>query len=73
VKKVKKTNDYSVFQKRSGRYAVRDNDKKWLHGEDKTKVLLGEGLIKLPEPKPAAPAEPEAAPAEESTEAAPAS
>ena len=75
MKKVKKAKDYSIFQKRSGRYAVRSGDKQWLHGEEKTKILLGEGLIKLPEPKPAAPAEPEAppAPAEESQEEAPAS
>lgn len=73
MKKVKKTNEYSIFQKRSGRYAVRGSDKQWLHGEDKTKILLGEGLVKVPEPKPAAPAEPEAAPAEESQEEAPAS
>ena len=56
MKKIKQTNEYGIFQKRSGRYAVRDAKKHWVHGEDKTKVLLAEGLMKLPEPKPAAPA-----------------
>jgi hypothetical protein len=69
VKKIKQTNEYGIFQKRSGRYAVRDVKKQWVHGEDKTKVLLAEGLVKLPEPKPAAPAEPEEAPASEDTPA----
>lgn len=62
MKKIKKAGDYSIFQKRSGRYAVTGKDKKLVHGEDKAKILLAEGLIKVAEPKPAAPAE---APAEE--------
>lgn len=67
MKKLKKTGEYSIFQKRSGRYAVRDTNKQWIHGEDKTKLLLAEGLIQIPEPKPAAPPE---TPAEEAPEAA---
>ncbi len=70
MKKIKQTNEYGIFQKRSGRYAVRDTKKQWVHGEDKTKVLLAEGLMKLPEPKPAAPEE---APAAEASEDTPAS
>ena len=70
MKKIKKTNEYGIFQKRSGRYAVRDTKKQWVHGEDKTKVLLAEGLMKLPEPKPAAREE---APAAEASEDTPAS
>ena len=58
MKKVKKTDEYSIFQKRSGRYAVRNSEKRLIHGEDKTKVLLAEGLIKLPAPKPAPAQEP---------------
>jgi len=53
VKKVKTAGDYSIYQKRSGRYAVRDQAKKWVNAEDKTKVLLDAGLIKVSEAKPA--------------------
>jgi hypothetical protein len=63
VKKVKTTADYNIFQKRSGRYAIQDKQKNWIRGEDKTKVLLAEGLIRIAEPKPAAQEQPEEAPA----------
>jgi hypothetical protein len=59
MKKVKTTADHSIFQKRSGRYAVRDKNKQWVHGEDKSKVLLEAGLITLAEPKPKAAETPE--------------
>ena len=49
---VKKTAEYTILKKRSGRYAVRGADKKWVTGEDKVKILLAEKLIKAPEPKP---------------------
>jgi hypothetical protein len=54
VKKVKTTGDHRIFQKRSGRYAVQDKNKRFLHGDDKTKVLLEAGLVTGPEPKPKA-------------------
>lgn len=55
---VKKTADYTIFQKKSGRYAVRAKNKQWLHAADKTQVLLAEALITQPRPKaPAAAAE----------------
>lgn len=67
---VKKTDEYTVYKKKSGRYGVQGSNKKWINGEEKIKILLAEGLIKTTAPKPAeAPAE-EAA--EESVEAAPA-
>jgi hypothetical protein len=56
MQQVKKTGDYTVFQKKSGRYAVQGKDKKWLHGEDKTRVLVDEQLVKVLTAK-AAPAE----------------
>lgn len=59
MKKVTTAGDYNIYQKRSGRYAVQDQDKKWVNAEEKTKVLLDAGLIKVSEPKPAAPDEPE--------------
>ena len=70
---VKKTDDYTIYKKRSGRYAVKNKDKKYLSEKEKIEILLKEKLIKLsPRKKPeeAAPAAEEAAPAAE--EAAPA-
>ena len=46
MKVIKKTQEYVVYQKGSGRYAVKDADKNWVNGEEKVKVLLAEGLIK---------------------------
>tara|TARA_Y100000385_G_C12937265_1_gene569402 strand:+ start:161 stop:397 length:237 start_codon:yes stop_codon:yes gene_type:complete len=67
---VKKTDNYTVFKKRNGRYSVQGKNKKWINGDEKAKILADEGLIKLsvaaPAPKEEAPAE-EAAPAAEAT------
>ena len=65
---VKKTPEYTVYEKRSKRYAVKGSDKKWINGDDKVKILLAEKLIevKLPAPKVEEPEEVAA----ESTEAA---
>lgn len=49
---VKKANEYTIMKKRSGRHAVLNNkDQKFVKGEEKTKILLKEGLIKLSTPK----------------------
>ncbi|MGB5324099.1 MAG: hypothetical protein WBN40_01575 [Pseudomonadales bacterium] len=65
MKVVKRTAEYTIFQKRNQRYGVKGADKKWVNGEDKVKVLLAEGLVKAPQPKAAEPEpEAEAAPAE---------
>ncbi|WP_370980613.1 hypothetical protein [Agaribacterium sp. ZY112] len=61
MKLVKKSAEYSVFQRRDGRYAVRGTNSNWINGEDKVEILYKEELLKKPEPK----AEPEEAPAEE--------
>lgn len=67
---VKKTAEYEIVKKRSGRYGVRGADRKWVNADEKVKILLAEKLIKAPEPKPAeAEAAPEEAPAEEAPEA----
>jgi hypothetical protein len=55
---VKKTAEYTVFKRADGRHAVQGNDKKFINGEDKVKILTEEGLLTAPTPKPA---EPEAA------------
>jgi hypothetical protein len=52
VELVKKTDDYSIYQKRSKRYAVRDANYKWVGGDEKVKILLKEKLIKAAAPKP---------------------
>ena len=75
---VKKTGEYTIYKKKSGRYGVQGSNKKWINGDEKIKILLSEGLIKATAPKPveAAPAEEaateEAAPASEASEEAPA-
>lgn len=59
---VKKTGEYTIYKKKSGRYGVQGSNKKWINGDEKIKILLGEGLIKTTAPKPAeAPAEEPAA------------
>jgi hypothetical protein len=61
VKKVTTTGDYSIYQKRSGRYAVQDKAKNWVNAEEKTKILLEAGLIAASAPKPVPSDEPEEA------------
>lgn len=48
---VKKTKSYTVIKKRSGRFGVLGANGKWINGNDKIKILLEEGLIKVPAPK----------------------
>ena len=79
MKVIKKTKDYVIYQKSSGRYAIKDADKNWVNADEKIKILLAEKLIKAvaaaPAPKKTeeAPAAPDEAPAEEaSVEEAPA-
>ena len=65
MKKAQQAGDYSIYQKRSGRYAVQDKAKKWVNGEEKTKILLEAGLIRVSEPRPAAADEPQETPSGE--------
>lgn len=54
MKLVKKTEQYSIYQRRDERYAVKDANKKPVNGEAKSKILLEEDLIKAMVPaKPA--------------------
>ncbi len=41
---------YRLIKKRSGRYAIVQKGK-YIHGDAKVKILVAEGLIKLPRPK----------------------
>ena len=69
MKVVKKTDEYAILKRRDNRFAVVDNNKRPINGEDKAKILSAEGMIKIPEPK-AAPVE-EETPADDATETAP--
>ncbi|MCO4753248.1 MAG: hypothetical protein KC478_02145 [Bacteriovoracaceae bacterium] len=64
MEKVKATENYTIFKKKSGRYGVKGSNKKWINGDEKAQILSTEGLIKLSKAaeKPAEEA------AEESTE-----
>lgn len=65
MKEVKKTPEYTIYQKKSERYAVKGADKKWVNGEDKVKILLKEKLITAAKPKPVEEEAPAEAPAED--------
>jgi hypothetical protein len=61
MKVVKKTENYTIYSRRDGRYAVTDPDRKPVNGEDKVRILVEEGLLKVAAPAPKAEPEPEAA------------
>ena len=63
MKVVKKTDEYRVLQKRSGRYAIRTVMGEWVNGSEKIKILIEAGLI-----KGALPREPEEDPSSEKSE-----
>jgi hypothetical protein len=48
---VKKTADYQIFKKRSGRYCVQTKDQAWVKGDDKLQILVKEGFVKISAPK----------------------
>jgi len=54
---VKKTAEYTIYQKRNARYAIKNANNKIVNGEEKVKILLAEDLIKLTTAAPAAPEE----------------
>lgn len=64
MKPVKKTAEYTIYERNDKRYAVRGANRKWINGDDKVAILYKEELLKKPEPKPEEPAA-----AEESAEA----
>jgi hypothetical protein len=70
MKLLKKTSEYSIFARGDDRYAVKGADKKPVNGDDKVRILLAEGLIKVTEPSAPAEPEPEAEAVEEAAEAA---
>ena len=42
MKVIKKTKEYVVYQKASGRYAVKDANKNWVNADEKVKILLAD-------------------------------
>ena len=83
MKLVKKTADYSIYQRSDDRYAVQDANKQPINGDEKVRILVAEDLIKVSLPADPAPeeageeeaveaAEEEAAPADEAAEEEPA-
>lgn len=54
MKTVKKTAEYTIFQRNDDRYAVRGEGRKWINGEDKVAILKKEKLLKTPKAKPKA-------------------
>lgn len=65
MKTVKQAAEYTVLERRDGRYAVRGKDKKWINGEAKVEILVKEGFLKKEKPKAKPKPEAEAASAEE--------
>ncbi len=53
MESVKKTKEYNIYKKKSGRYAVKNAKGQPINKEEKIKILLSEKLIKL-SPKKAA-------------------
>lgn len=58
---IKTAGQYTIVKKRSGRFGVKDQRGRWVNGDEKVKVLLAEGLIKVTEPKKEEPAAEESA------------
>lgn len=54
---VKETKEFKILKKRNGRFGVKNAKGAWINKEEKVKILLAEGLIKLAEPKKEEPAE----------------
>ncbi len=72
MKLVKKTAEYSIYQRRDNRYAVKDAGRNPVNAEEKVRILAAEGLVSAPPPPAPAAEEPaaEEAAAEAAEEAA---
>lgn len=60
MKVIKNTAEYTVYQKRTGRYAVKSDTKGWINEADKVAILIAEGLLQAPKVKAPEPVEPAA-------------
>ncbi len=52
MKEIKSVGENKIFEKKSGRYAVKGGDKKYINGDEKAKILADAGLMTIPAPKP---------------------
>ncbi len=50
-----KTDEYTIYQKRSERYAIRRSNDTWVNGDEKVIILLEHKLIEAAAPKPPEP------------------
>ena len=50
MKVIKKTKEYTVYQKGSGRFAVKNSEHNWVNGDDKVAILQAHGLVKTAAP-----------------------
>jgi hypothetical protein len=50
MKVVKKTAEYTIYQRGDDRYAVKDARKKAVNGDDKVRILVAEGLLSVAAP-----------------------
>ncbi|MEZ5571735.1 MAG: hypothetical protein R3E64_06890 [Halioglobus sp.] len=72
MKLVKKTAEYTVFQRGDGRYAVQGANRKPINGDQKVQILVAEDLLKVTLPaKPTVEAAVEGDSAEESEATSP--
>lgn len=71
MKVVAKTDEYTIYQRRDERYAVKDENRQWINGDAKVAILVEHKLIDAAVPKaaPEAPAEEAAAEEEVAAEA----
>jgi len=70
VKVVARTDEYTIYQRRDERYAVKSAERQWVNGDAKIAILVEHKLIDVAVPKPAPEPEPEASEsAAEETEA----
>ena len=73
MKLVKKTEEYTIYQRGDERYAVKDTARNAVNGEEKVRILTAQGLLKVAAAAAAEPEVSEEVPAEEAeAEAAPA-
>lgn len=50
MKVVVKNDEYTIYQRRDGRYAVENAAKKAVNGDEKVAILVANGLVKVTQP-----------------------
>ncbi|MBL7663796.1 MAG: hypothetical protein JNM93_01590 [Bacteriovoracaceae bacterium] len=55
MEKVKETKEYTIYKKENGRYAVKNSQRKYINANEKVKILVAEGLLKVKVPTKEAP------------------